>query len=566
MLSSSTNRGDLNLPEGLYNSLGEHQNGSETNIEARDISEFQNTDNSPSNYDQESEFDVNFDLYMDTDADSRVDFVRNQQGATNDSEGYNTPDLNSVSYVNVHSLDTDSIRGDQSNISDILHGDVEWQDERLTSSDHNRNWSHSRNNRFYGNFGEVDQTSDDFGFEVDHDNMDIDDTHEHDFISDVPWRGFSTDSEAQRAIDENELDTVDEEEDELEDELEEVDEVDDFFDVDDDENPDFVDSLVLDEAGDRGFINPNRELGISPQNFVKDIDPLVAVYASQNHLYLINTEKKNSPVVGCLERLVSRVDNQMGFSMAGYDRLCFIEKIPGAGVVLVGSQVGVIAVVCLQKTHYLNGESAYSMRLNSHFPLPEPIPSGENYPGQSQVPGNGFSLPNSHLVGMELSHDKTQDIIDQLTAAYETFGPSVDMTTGAHLNAYPGVVQYPSFLPQHMRPFVPPPIHPMYGGIPPHMIQNAPFPGHGPPPIPGSIQNPPDINGQPPIFPYGAPMLQGQQPPYSSMHMQPPSIPSSLNPPNLPHPENYHMSFPPPTGQFPPPQQNMQNPPLPPQN
>ncbi|OMJ29310.1 hypothetical protein AYI69_g1191 [Smittium culicis] len=55
------------------------------------------------------------------------------------------------------------------------------------------------------------------------------------------------------------------------------------------------------------------------------IDPLLAIYSSKNHLYLINTENTSNPVVSCLERIVTRVDSRHDFELANFDRLSFIE-------------------------------------------------------------------------------------------------------------------------------------------------------------------------------------------------------------------------------------------------
>ncbi|OMJ26527.1 hypothetical protein AYI70_g90 [Smittium culicis] len=151
------------------------------------------------------------------------------------------------------------------------------------------------------------------------------------------------------------------------------------------------------------------------------IDPLLAIYSSKNHLYLINTENTTNPIVSCLERIVSRIDSRHDFELANFDRLSFIEALNDSGIALVASQSGIVAVVSLQKTIYKNGEHEYSLRLNSHFPVPEPDPTlPSNNSEQRQLGSNininpsslnisnystsqsNIKLPNQPLVGMSV--------------------------------------------------------------------------------------------------------------------------------------------------------------------
>ncbi|KAL4076134.1 U1 zinc finger-domain-containing protein [Scleroderma citrinum] len=130
-----------------------------------------------------------------------------------------------------------------------------------------------------------------------------------------------------------------------------------------------------------------------------------------------------------------------------------------------------------------------------------------------------------------LGHDKAQNIIDQITAAYESGGGPPPGGFG--------------FGPQHLLNSGPPPPFgggpPMpFGGPPPGAFGRPPFPPSmpppgGAPPFPPNGMPPPGVfpGGPPPFPPNGAPPLGGAIPPFppAGNFVPPSSAPPSQNSP-----------------------------------
>ncbi|OLY81899.1 hypothetical protein AYI68_g3983 [Smittium mucronatum] len=159
----------------------------------------------------------------------------------------------------------------------------------------------------------------------------------------------------------------------------------------------------------RSFLRGARSISLKKHKIRPPIDPLLVVYSSQSHIYLLNTEKESNPIVSCLERVVSRFDTRHNYDLLDYDRLCFLEELNDCGIVLVASQSGLVSIVSLQKTIYMNGEHAFSLRLSSHFPTPEQSPDYSSNTTNDRV-RNGNHIannlnsppPNQPLIGMSV--------------------------------------------------------------------------------------------------------------------------------------------------------------------
>ncbi|OLY81900.1 hypothetical protein AYI68_g3984 [Smittium mucronatum] len=163
----------------------------------------------------------------------------------------------------------------------------------------------------------------------------------------------------------------------------------------------------------------------------------------------------------------------------------------------------------------------------------------------------------------ELSQDKTQDIIDQLTKAYEVLGGGEGWGMNYQAGGVPGFIP-PGVRPPYMPPPGPPHMHmpPAIGGPmppgqfpaphnlppyqqPPHGIPQQHPPGHpqlgmpippGRPPFPG----PPSTHMPPPPITGRPPHLQGPPPPFLPSGLPPQGLPPHLTsrPPPISH---HHM-------------------------
>ncbi|PVU89997.1 hypothetical protein BB561_005073 [Smittium simulii] len=143
------------------------------------------------------------------------------------------------------------------------------------------------------------------------------------------------------------------------------------------------------------------------QKINANIEPMLILYSSRNNLYLINTENKVSPITFCLEGIISRLKQYMHHESHLHDRLSFIEFLPEVGIALVGSQIGVVAVISFQKLYYMDGQFRYTMELQSHFPdISKNKPNQElrnGYESMSEIPQCSLIVNEYKYLGIEFN-------------------------------------------------------------------------------------------------------------------------------------------------------------------